>query len=339
MPYRQWGRRQMFRILVSYPMRTQQPMHDSQELRTAVRQAMRTHGDSVDLNHLDVSRITDFSGLFEKSRFNGNISQWDVSSGEQFDHMFESSRFNGDISRWDTANATTVAYMFFNSSFQGNVSRWNTGRIKDMSCLFACTQFNGDVSQWDVSNVEWMDEMFSNTVFNGDISQWNTRRVQDMSGMFQDSMFSGDISHWNVASVVSMARMFDNGAFNGDIAKWNVGNVHDFEQMFQGSRFAQDISAWQANPRNTKRMFFGNQPGAAAQSKTPAWFIPVRIESDGDFDDPVWQQAMEGYRATHLALGLSPDHKIRDVTELHASLQETQGCFLPPHDAFLEDNA
>ena len=39
-------------------------------------------------------------GMFEKSQFNGDISNWDVSNVTNMSEMFYLSKFNGDISKW-----------------------------------------------------------------------------------------------------------------------------------------------------------------------------------------------------------------------------------------------
>ncbi len=51
---------------------------DKEHLQRLIDQEMKENGNKCDLNHLDVSNITDMLDLFKHSKFNGNISQWDV---------------------------------------------------------------------------------------------------------------------------------------------------------------------------------------------------------------------------------------------------------------------
>ena len=44
------------------------------ELKEIIKQRIKNEGNEVDLNDIDVSKITDMSKLFEYSDFNGNIS-------------------------------------------------------------------------------------------------------------------------------------------------------------------------------------------------------------------------------------------------------------------------
>jgi len=57
-------------------------------------------GVNADLNHIDVSDVTDMSYMFLDSCFNGDISKWDVSNVKNMRGMFSGSQFNGDISQW-----------------------------------------------------------------------------------------------------------------------------------------------------------------------------------------------------------------------------------------------
>ena len=51
-----------------------------EELQDIIKQRIKDEGNEVDLNDIDVSKITDMSYLFEYTNFNGNIYAWDVSN-------------------------------------------------------------------------------------------------------------------------------------------------------------------------------------------------------------------------------------------------------------------
>lgn len=133
------------------------------ELCGLIDELVGEYGYECNLNVIDVSDITDMSGIF----FN--------------------SKFNGDISMWDVSNATTMFAMFRNSKFNGDISRWNVGKVLDMRVMFAGSDFNGDISNWNVRNVRQTTRMFEYSCFDGDLSKWELLNATNTRDMFEYS--------------------------------------------------------------------------------------------------------------------------------------------------------
>lgn len=135
---------------------------DDKNVRRIVRAEINRLGNKAELNHIDVSQVTDMYGVFEYSDFNGDVSKWDVGNVVDMGWMFYNSPFNQDISNWDVSN---VEYM--NSMFQGS-------------------PFNQDISKWDVSKVDYMCHMFENSSFDKNIDMWNYnfKAVEENPGYF-----------------------------------------------------------------------------------------------------------------------------------------------------------
>ena len=151
--------------------------------------------ESIDLEKLDISNVTNMRHMFDSSMSNINnfdfsfVSNWDVSKVTNMDSMFnEAGR-----------SATTWTI--------GDLSNWNTGNVKNMRHMFqyaghGAQNFNiSYIANWDVSNVVEMDNMFTSagynsSVFNvGNLSNWDTRNVKSMHGMFQNAGYYA--TTWN----------------------------------------------------------------------------------------------------------------------------------------------
>ena len=84
------------------------------ELKDIIIKRIKAEGNEVDLNDIDVSKITDMSSLFEGTDFNGNISTWDVSNVTDMSYMFCNCKaFNQDISKWNAQKVKDSHYMFY----------------------------------------------------------------------------------------------------------------------------------------------------------------------------------------------------------------------------------
>ena len=109
-----------------------------QELKAIIKKRIEKEGNEVDLNDIDVSKITDMSDLFVGTDFNGGISNW------------------------NTSNVTDMSFMFYDcESFNQDIYQWDVSNVTDMYGVFSgCKSFNQDISTWDVSNVKFLYDIF-----------------------------------------------------------------------------------------------------------------------------------------------------------------------------------
>jgi surface protein len=208
---------------------------DRKELDIIIDYFINSKLNTISLNWLDVSNITNMCRLFHNKPFKGDISKWNTSNVENMSYMFWQSAFNGDISNWDTGKVTDMKAMFYSSKFNQEIGNWDVSNVEDMSNMFKGSKFNKDISQWNVSNVVSMARMFENTNFNKDISQWNIKSLKSTNYMFCNSKFNKDISNWDVSSVVQMYGMFYNSKLNAKYIKNWVINIfllqlHSFQK-------------------------------------------------------------------------------------------------------------
>ena len=123
------------------------------ELKNIISKRIKDEGNEVDLNDIDVSKITDMSGLFEKTNFNGDISKWDVSNVKTMEGLVcGENEFNQDISNWDVSNVENMSSMFIGANkFNQPIGKWNVSDVKCFVNMFNWAEsFNQNISNWKI---------------------------------------------------------------------------------------------------------------------------------------------------------------------------------------------
>jgi surface protein len=129
-------------------------------LSAIIRGEIQLNSNKCNLNHIDVSNLTDMSYLFQGLNFNGDISKWDTSNVKNMCGLFSQSNFNGDISRWDTSNVINMDDMFIQSKFNNDISNWNVSNLIQARYMFYRAEFQKDVSSWKPYCLAQTEHMF-----------------------------------------------------------------------------------------------------------------------------------------------------------------------------------
>ena len=106
------------------------------------------------------SLITTFGMFNQATNFNQDIGNWNVSKVTDFSGMFLITTFNNggspSISAWtiNTTSNVNMYWMFRLSPFNQPIGSWNVSKVTNMESMFhSAFSFNQDIGGWNVSGV------------------------------------------------------------------------------------------------------------------------------------------------------------------------------------------
>lgn len=159
-----------------------------------------TEQNPIDLNIIDVSKITSFCTLF---------LQVEVLLRKEKIPSYNWGWI--DISDWNVSNADNMAQMFSGCTWLysvGDLSKWDVSNVRAMNFMFdECRHIKtlGDLSKWNVSNVGKLSAE--------DLYEDEPEMINTMKGMFESCTnleYIGDISRWKIGDWVDISYMFYN---------------------------------------------------------------------------------------------------------------------------------
>ena len=250
---------------------------DRHELISLLKKLLDIRGENANLNDVDVSAITDMTGVFYNLRggwMKGNtvtkgpgnirIDEWNMSNVTNMDSMFaECHDFNCDISGWDLSNVTNMRYAFFKCwdwDAKG-IDKWNLKKVTDLDHAFCMNRniTNENLSGWDVSNCTKFDSTFKgcdNFVGNG-LESWNMSKAKSVCGMFAEcNKLNFDVSKWDLRKCRDIRQVFANcGNMNlKPLEKWDISNAWYIDSLFWGQHDLElDLSGWDTS--NVRTMY------------------------------------------------------------------------------------
>ena len=112
------------------------------ELKNIILKEIKEHGNDVNLNSIDTSKIEDMTDLFAGcAQFCGNVSMWNVSNVKKMTNMFSyCENFNSDISKWNVSQVENFDEMFlYCKSFSQDLNNWEVKDNASMTRMFSFT--------------------------------------------------------------------------------------------------------------------------------------------------------------------------------------------------------
>ena len=130
-----------------------------------VHEEIKKNGYDCSLNHIDVSLVTSFNGLFSGCAFPygcfPDISTWNTRSLKHMRNTFYKSSISCDLSMWDTSNVVDMSYAFAFANVKGlGISNWDTKKLCYAEGMFKGSNFCEDISGWDLSSIKNKRHMF-----------------------------------------------------------------------------------------------------------------------------------------------------------------------------------
>lgn len=147
----------------------------NENIRKIVKNELDKCGHDAELNHIDVSQVTNMDSLFS------------CYEGDYLEPEYED--LNPDVFGWDVRNVKSMYGTFYEChNFNHDLSGWDVRNVEDMRCMFSgCKRFDCDLSKWKVRKVACMDFMFWGCEnFNHDLSKWDVSNIKQIRGMFED---------------------------------------------------------------------------------------------------------------------------------------------------------
>lgn len=142
----------------------------------------------------------------------GKIENFDTKNVTDFSGLFQSSNCDFDLSNWDVSNATTTMCMFRNCvNFTGKINGWNLYNNKDASHMFdGCIRlkdFPYTLVMDNVRNAEWM---FYNckSLEGQSLINCHTHNLRNASYMFYNCINLRHVLYWDINQLKVTDKMF-----------------------------------------------------------------------------------------------------------------------------------
>ena len=119
--------------------------------------------NKFDGSNLDVSNVTDMSGMFESNSISDltSLADWDTSNVTDMSGMFVANKISNltPLINWDTSKVTNMRGMFAANSISDltPLANWNISKVTDMSSMLANNPDLIDlkpIANWNISGVE-----------------------------------------------------------------------------------------------------------------------------------------------------------------------------------------